>query len=720
MRELLALVSPDANTLAVADAIAKATIVLAAAAATSVVFRRASAAVRHMIWALAIVSALLLPALSIALPRWQMPIVTIQNATAAPAPAFAAPEVFTGARETGDKKSFSDLSYSPAPVKTPRVEASSGVETPRFQFAMPSWPAIGVFLWAAVAAVILGRLALGLIAVFLMSRRTPRVTDALWLPLARQVAGDLGISRPVAFLRSERAVMPMAWGLFKPTVLMPAEADRWPAARLRVVLLHELAHVKRRDCLMHAIAQIACAIYWFNPLAWVAARRLRAERELACDDLVIAAGTRGSEYATELLEIARVMRAGRFPAVLAGATLAMAHRSQLEGRLMAILDTTTPRTGAGRFRTAVATTFFAAALIPLASLQPWAYAAAPEPARGHHDAASDNAAPAPSTAQEPAPLAGVRGGIQGGVTGGVSGGVPGGVTGGVQGGLAGAVAVRINADGSGIAGSVVDSIADAVADAVTQSPAPTPSPNPNPNPNPSPAPQVKVWDERAPRKPADPKIVAALTAALKDSDKEVRQTALHALVQMRDPSIYEPLVAALSDSSPDVRAQAVQGLSQLRDRRAIPALAQALKDQSPTVREQAAHALGQMRDPATVPDLMTALKDQSASVREQVVHALGQLRDKRALDGLIMALKDQSASVREQAAHALGQIRDAAAVTALIAALKDESASVREQAAHALGQTRETRALDALTEALKDPNAGVRRQAAFAIGQIAR
>ena len=200
-----------------------------------------------------------------------------------------------------------------------------------------------VAIWMAGVLAVVGRLVVGIVAVAWMSRRTVRVVDAPWLPLAVELASELGITRRLTFLESPRASMPMASGIFKPSVLMPEDANRWPLERLRIVLLHELAHVKRRDCLTHVIVQLACALYWFNPLAWIAARHVRTERERACDDLVLACGTRGPDYAEELLEIARVMRGGRYPALLAGATLAMAHRSQLEGRLIAILDPKVPR-----------------------------------------------------------------------------------------------------------------------------------------------------------------------------------------------------------------------------------------------------------------------------------------------------------------------------------------------------------------------------------------
>ena len=259
----------------------------------------------------------------------------------------------------------------------------SAPEYPRASTAstgtLVSWPAILFGVWLIGVLLIVGRLVAGVLAVQWMSRRTERVTDAPWLDQAKSLAARLGISPQILFLRSRGAAMPMAWGLLRPAVLMPAEADHWPAERLRIVLLHELAHVKRRDCLTHMVAQLSCALHWFNPLAWIAARHVRTERERACDDLVLAAGTRGPDYADQLIEIARVMRAGRFPAVLAGASLAMAHRSELEGRLMAILDPTVPRAGLSRLRTSAATTIFALAVLPLASVQPWKLAAPQEP-----------------------------------------------------------------------------------------------------------------------------------------------------------------------------------------------------------------------------------------------------------------------------------------------------------------------------------------------------
>ena len=701
--------------LPLADAVLKATVLFAGGAVASVLLRKRSAAVRHLVWTLALFSALALPLLSLALPRWQLPVVTI----ASPAPEPAAAVTIDGPRPA---------THAVAPALSRRAQPASPsalASSPTVTVSvLPdiSWQVLVLGVWVLGMLAIAGRVAAGLLAVQWLSRRTERVTDAPWLPLARELAAEVGVSGRVTFLRTRRASMPMAWGILRGAVLMPADADTWPIERLRIVLLHELAHVKRRDCLTHMIAQLSCALYWFNPLAWMAARHVRTERERACDDLVLASGTCGPDYADQLLEIARVMRGGRFHGVLAGASLAMAHRSQLEGRLMAILDPRMPRAGVSPVRTALATALFAGALMPLASMQPWAYEQQPSVI--------------PQPAAEPAPPAVSR---------------PTGIS------DAPHSSVR---EIPVVAKSKVD-VTEVDAQTLTPRPTPTPSPMPTPTPTPMPTPTPTAGWTPAPdqdddhdegkqeAKGTDPRTVAALTAALKDTDKEVRETALHALVQLRHPSIYDPLVQALSDASPDVREQAAFGLGQLRDRRAVQPLTGAMKDANASVREQAAFALGQLRDRSAVPALTAALKDSSDSVREQVVFALGQLRDpaafealvgalrdakgdvrekavfalgelrdRRAVEPLISLLKDANADVRQQAAFALGQIRDRGAVEALVIALKDSVADVREQAAFALGQLRDPRAIDGLTGALKDSSADVRQQAAFALGQI--
>jgi HEAT repeat protein/beta-lactamase regulating signal transducer with metallopeptidase domain len=684
--------------LPVVDAALKSTLLLALAALLAAGLRRSTAATRHLVWTLGLFCALAAPVLSLALPRWQLPIVTISTPAAdtsdavAAAPGPAAPPVIRSA----SRASLARAADPPA-TSSPAPDAA-------FRTWMPglSWPVALLAIWLAGVCAIVGRLVLGLAAVQWMSRYTERVTDASWLPLARELAAHVGVSPRVTFLRSPRATMPMAWGLITPSVLMPADADSWPVSRLRIVLLHELAHVKRRDCLTHALAQLACAVHWFNPLAWIASRKARTERERACDDLVLATGTRGSEYADQLLDIARVMRSGRFPILIAGATLAMAHRTQLEGRLIAILDPKVPRSGLSRLRTAGATITAACAVLPFSSVQPWAYVeATPRTVQAQAVAPMPMPTPSPSAtpqvpAAEPTPrpdpqprpfvqidsAAAARFGEE--LARHASQGL---VEGAAQGIAQGAV--------QGLAQGVVEGVIGGM--------------------------EVHLGQEKtAAARPskADPKMVAALTAALKDSDKQVREAAMHALVQLRDPAIFEPLVAALKDASADVREQALHGLAQLRDRRAVPTLIATLKDENANVREQAAFALGQLRDPSSVEALIPVLKDASPNVREQAAFALGQMRDARAVDGLAAALKDENADVREQAAFALGQIRDRRAAVALAGAMSDANPDVRQQAVFALGQLRDASAVDGLVTALKDSNPDVRQQAAFALGQI--
>ena len=679
------------------EAVARATVILASAGLVAAALRRSSASARHLVWVLGLVSALLVPAFSLALPRWEVPLVTIRTA---PADQFVATEPSVRGNAVSSHtigRSARASAIEPAGFNTDIRGA--GLQLP----AMPLRTTI-LLIWAAGASLVLGRLLLGLLAVWWMSRRTHELTTGPWLLLARGLAAELGLPN-VRFVQSVTGSMPMAWGVLRGSVLMPADADSWPAHRLRVVLLHELAHVRRRDCLTHLVAQIVCAVYWFNPLVWIAARRLRSERERACDDFVLQTGTRGSDYAELLLDIARVMQRQRFPAVLGGASLAMAHRSQLEGRLMAILDPKMPRRRPTRARTAAAGAVFAFLIVSVASVQPWAETRAvvkastsdaqarsegPAEPRPDQAAAGVKANPPDENARQTQIQDRVQANVQRHLQGAiaqsvdtvvadtvsaVAGSVAGGVVSGVVGGVVGGVTPGVVAD-------VEAAIEHGASLGAQAMPTPTPTPTPTPMSTPTPSPS-----HASAKQTADPRAVAALMEALKDSDKEVRETAMHALVQLHDPRMFEPLIAALKDASPDVREQAVFGL-------------------------------GQLRDPRALEPLTTVLHDSNPDVRQQAVFALGQLRDKRAVSPLISALKDENPDVREHAAFALGQIRDGSAVEPLVIALKDSNPDVRAQAAFALGQLHDPRAIDGLTAALKDGNTDVRRQAAFALGQI--
>src|SRR4030095_5264840 len=172
------------------------------------------------------------------------------------------------------------------------------------------WISWMLMIWLAGAVLIFGRLLIGTASIWWIAHRAERITDAAWLNLIADISGQIGLTRQVRVFKTSRITMPVTCGLLHSAILFPADADDWPDERRQVVLLHELAHVKRWDCLTQLLGQLACSIYWFNPFVWLASRQLRVERERACDDQVIEVGTKASDYAGHLLDMARTFRSG--------------------------------------------------------------------------------------------------------------------------------------------------------------------------------------------------------------------------------------------------------------------------------------------------------------------------------------------------------------------------------------------------------------------------
>jgi beta-lactamase regulating signal transducer with metallopeptidase domain len=366
---LLDLLSRSPGAAIAMDVAIKATLVLAAAAVASLALRRSSAAARHLAWCVGLAAALAMPVMALALPGWDWrilpagaddghPTPTSTDHSLAPLPAEAIHSM-----HYLDESEFEMTDDAEAePATRPTVPAPDGLT---WRIPAPSWSWLWA-VWLAGALAVLSTPMAGRIALRRLTRDAAPITDPDWTELLRDLSATLGLTRRVVLLRSPRAVMPMTWGGFRPVILLPPEADSWTINRRRAVLLHELAHVRRLDCLTQSIARTACALYWFNPLAWVAARRMRIERERACDDVVLLAGARASEYAVHLLEIARGLRAPRAAAL---AAMAMARPSQLEGRLMAILDPDRRRHAPGRRVAAAAVLAAILVLFPLATLR---------------------------------------------------------------------------------------------------------------------------------------------------------------------------------------------------------------------------------------------------------------------------------------------------------------------------------------------------------------
>jgi beta-lactamase regulating signal transducer with metallopeptidase domain len=344
----------------------RATVLLAGAWLATRLLRQASAATRHLIWTATIAGVLTLPLLSAFGPAWNVPLFTVTAKVPAPVPSLetpapaVAPDPAAVASTTRPGESL--------PIVAPATESAAVTPSWTERVAGQLSPRVVVaFAWLLLAALMLSRLAVANLRVSSWQRSSRPVEDGRWLTLVRRLTRAYGIERPVVLLENGETDVPVTWGIVYPVILLPAAADEWDEEQRVAVLTHELAHVKRFDALSQLLAQLALALLWFHPLVWMAVRRMRLEREHACDDFVLIAGARASRYADDLLAFARRLTR---PSAPAAAALAMARRSELEGRLLAILDPAMKRTAVRRARVGLLALGVLALAVPLAAFRP--------------------------------------------------------------------------------------------------------------------------------------------------------------------------------------------------------------------------------------------------------------------------------------------------------------------------------------------------------------
>ena len=315
------------------DVLLKSFVVLAFAGGLCLAWRRAAAATKYLIWFFALISLAVLPLLPYAVPTAPRPLWSVSSGMTSGnqislslnlAPGTSAPEANNPASPQPN-----------IPLEIHQKESATRLFTAHVS---RSWLVASLAVWGSGIALMLIYSSLGFFQLRRISSNARPLEAADWRLLLNEACATLRLHRRVILLQSHNNLMPFTWGWLRPKVMMPTDADQWSPERRRIVLLHELAHVKRRDCLAQSIARLVCAVYWMNPLVWLATRRMCIERERACDDLVLNGGCKASDYASELVQIARAFR--RVPQA---AGIAMARNSNLEQRVTAIVDASRAR-----------------------------------------------------------------------------------------------------------------------------------------------------------------------------------------------------------------------------------------------------------------------------------------------------------------------------------------------------------------------------------------
>ena len=363
-----------------ADAAIKGAVLVLIAAIAVYGLRNRSASSRHAVWSAAVIGHLAIPLFMVILPAWKIPFLPATPWTSSPPspeivanPGATSPAVIDNSVKDGVPSVTDDKSTTTQPAARSSLPSESrAVGSPPARSRPVSTLAVIAMIWFVGATLVLLRLALGTWQVGRLARVGARVEDGAWLSLTQRLANRLGVSRPLTLLRGDRLAVPVTWGIVYPAVLLPQDSDSWSEEQRRFVLVHEMAHVKRFDALTQLLAQFAVALFWFDPLVWVAAHQMRVEREHACDDYVLRDGTTPSLYAGELLEMVRNIGTPRHDnAAPAFAALAMARRSEFEGRMLAILDPRLDRNTLNRRGAFMTAAIVALLTIPLAALRPF-------------------------------------------------------------------------------------------------------------------------------------------------------------------------------------------------------------------------------------------------------------------------------------------------------------------------------------------------------------
>jgi len=336
------------------DITLKGAVICAAAGIATLLLRRSSAFVRNLVWVFALVGLILLPALAFLTPVWNIPII--------PELASWGAGSFTSGFEKPDPVTSAG-GPAAARIDATGADSSSGKSA---VVGLP-WYAWAIITWIAGAAIYLvWRMASHAGVTFVVRQAQPARDE--WTDLSGGVAEELNLRRKVRMLESDRIKAAITVGILDPVIVFPSDSKDWTENRRRLVLYHELAHVKRWDALTETVALAATVVHWFNPLVWHAVKQLRIERETDCDNAVLRTGAKPSDYAELLMNIAADLGTTAKPV---WQLTTISQSSNVKDRLMNILNQKINRNRGSRRSAVITGALVLALVLPVSSASLW-------------------------------------------------------------------------------------------------------------------------------------------------------------------------------------------------------------------------------------------------------------------------------------------------------------------------------------------------------------
>ncbi|MBX7255555.1 MAG: HEAT repeat domain-containing protein [Candidatus Hydrogenedentes bacterium] len=518
-----------------------------------------------------------------------------------------------------------------------------------------------VFLaYAAGVAAMLLRLGMGVMGGKRLRRRSRPVEESILLTTLAHSAQAFGMRVAPALAYCQHVAVPTVVGIVRPMILLPVSfASGLTPQQIEFLLLHELAHIRRFDHLVNIAQRLIEAFLFFHPAVWYVSRRIRFERELCCDDLVVKQGGEARAYAESLIAAATLACKGKMAPASLAALSATDNPSQLRRRVQRLLGANESRVRLVHGGWTISALMLVVAAIAVAQVN--------APANNAQSVQSQTAEPAqepnvPELAQLRQPLLSVEPAAN-----------PEAATESAQ--VAAPAQLPVPAANGQPSGPNVEA----------QIPASADSPAVPSNLPPASVPSGLESEEAT---------FLKLFGQLKDKDWWLRKLAVKQIVEAKNARIYVPYVInALSDEDERVKAAAATALGQIGDPDAINHLVAALKNSEP-VREAAAEALTKFPQEKVMPILRIAAIDEDESVYSGTVAALQRIDNPETIQLLVSLLprvtptKDQEDELTVSLRAAFGKKDANQVLAAFKEALQSPDKAMRAGVAQVLGPDR--------------------------------